>query len=91
MARESCRENPGVPVVMFFDEVDAIGAARGGSLAQVHDRVLPAFMAELDGLEERKEILVVAATTGLAEIAVAATGSCTTTVVRSTAMSPGHT
>jgi proteasome-associated ATPase len=61
-ARESCRENPGVPVVMFFDEVDAIGAARGESLARVHDRVLPAFMAELDGLEERKEILVVGAT-----------------------------
>jgi len=47
---------------MFFDEVDAIGGARGGSLVSVNDQVLTAFMTELDGLESRGNILIVAAT-----------------------------
>jgi SpoVK/Ycf46/Vps4 family AAA+-type ATPase len=42
--------------------VDAIGAARGESLHRVDDKVQTAFMTELDGLESRGNILVVAAT-----------------------------
>jgi proteasome-associated ATPase len=61
-AREAAQADTSVPVVMFFDEVDAIGSVRGGSLHQIDDRVLTAFMAELDGLESRGNILVVAAT-----------------------------
>lgn len=62
VAREAGATEPGVPVVMFFDEVDAIGGLRGQALRGVDDRVLTAFMAELDGLETRGNILVVAAT-----------------------------
>ena len=62
VARRASVECPEVPVVMFFDEVDAIGGPRGSSHMQVDDRVLTAFMAELDGLEERGNIFVVAAT-----------------------------
>jgi proteasome-associated ATPase len=62
MAREAGDEEPEVPVVMFFDEVDSIGTARGASLMGVDDKVLTALMAELDGLESRGNILVVAAT-----------------------------
>jgi proteasome-associated ATPase len=62
IARAAGEQEPDVPVVMFFDEVDAIGGARGGSLMQVNDQVLTAFMTELDGLESRGNILVVAAT-----------------------------
>jgi proteasome-associated ATPase len=62
VAREAGDQDPDVPVVMFFDEVDAIGRARGGALQGVDDRVLTAFMAELDGLESRGNVLVVAAT-----------------------------
>ena len=62
VARRASAECPEVPVVMFFDEVDAIGGPRGSSHMQVDDRVLTAFMAELDGLEERGNIFVVAAT-----------------------------
>jgi proteasome-associated ATPase len=62
VAREAGERDPDLPVVMFFDEVDGIGAARGQSLARVDDRVLLAFMTELDGLERRGNILVVAAT-----------------------------
>jgi proteasome-associated ATPase len=62
VAREAGEREPEVPVVMFFDEVDAVGGARGESPARVDDRVLTAFMAELDGLEARGNVLVVAAT-----------------------------
>ena len=62
VARQASVECPDVPVVMFFDEVDAIGGPRGSSHMQVDDRVLTAFMAELDGLEDRGNIFVVAAT-----------------------------
>jgi proteasome-associated ATPase len=63
IAREAARENPGIPVVMFFDEIDAIGRARSDSLSRVGDQVLPALMTELNGgLEERGDVLVIAAT-----------------------------
>jgi proteasome ATPase len=62
VARQAGEADPTTPVVMFFDEVDAIGGARGNRLAHVDDRVLTSFMTELDGLEARGNILVVAAT-----------------------------
>ena len=62
VARQTGDADPSTPVVMFFDEVDAVGATRGHSLAHVDDRVLTSFMTELDGLEPRGNILVVAAT-----------------------------
>lgn len=62
VAREAGELEPEIPVVMFFDEVDAVGYARGASHMQVDDRVQTALMAELDGLETRGNILVVAAT-----------------------------
>jgi proteasome-associated ATPase len=62
VAREAGAEQPGVPVVMFFDEIDAIGQTRGDGPGHIDDRVLTSFMAELDGLESRGNVLVVAAT-----------------------------
>jgi len=62
VAREAGERQPDVPVVMFFDEVDAIGATRGDGPGHIDDRVLTSFMAELDGFEARGNILVVAAT-----------------------------
>ena len=62
VAREAGEAEPEIPVVIFFDEVDAVGLARGQSLHRIDDRVLNAFMAELEGLEERGNILVVTAT-----------------------------
>lgn len=62
IARAAGEQEPEVPVVMFFDEVDSIGGARGTSTMHVNDQVLTAFMTELDGLESRGNILVVAAT-----------------------------
>lgn len=61
-ARAAGDADPSTPVVMFFDEVEAVGRPRGQALAHVDDRVLTSFMAELDGLEARGNILVVSAT-----------------------------
>lgn len=62
VAREAGDRDPDIPVVIYFDEVDAIGAVRGASVTRVDDRVLTAFMAELDGLESRGNVMVVAST-----------------------------
>lgn len=62
VAREAGERDPDIPVVLFFDEVDAIGLARGASATHVDDRVLTAFMSELDGLEARGNVMVVAST-----------------------------
>ena len=61
-AREAGEREPDVPVIMFFDEVDSVAATRGATLDRVGDRVLTALAAELDGLETRGNILIVAAT-----------------------------
>ena len=65
VARDAGAAEPEVPVVIFFDEVDSIGGERGRSVHRVDDRVATAFMAELNGLEERGNILVVTATNRL--------------------------
>ena len=63
VARDVAAADPGMPVVMFFDEVDSIGATRSTDTAyRVASSVLESFMAELDGLQSRGNILVVAAT-----------------------------
>ena len=52
------------PCMIFFDEIDALAPARGmgGSDAGVSERVLSQFLTELDGIEELKGVLVLAAT-----------------------------
>jgi proteasome-associated ATPase len=62
VAREAAAAAPDVPVVMFWDEIDAIGSSRGESLQRIDDRMLNAFMAELNGLEERGNIVILSAT-----------------------------
>ena len=61
-ARAEGEHHPDVPVVIWLDEVDGIGARRGASFGRVDDRVLLALMAELDGFEGRGNVVVVAAT-----------------------------
>jgi len=51
------------PCIVFFDEVDSLAPARdSGSDSQVTQRVLSQLLTELDGVEELKGVLVVAAT-----------------------------
>jgi len=62
VAREAAAQDPGVPVVVFFDELDAIGGTRGGAQAHVDDKIQNAFFVELDGLAARGNVLVIGAT-----------------------------
>jgi len=62
VAKEAAAQEPEVFTVVFFDEVDSIGSMRGESVHRIDDRVLNAFMAELSGLEDRGNVVVVAAT-----------------------------
>lgn len=58
------------PCIIFFDEIDALVPARsqGASDSPVSDRVLSQFLAELDGIEELKGVVVLAATNRLDRI-----------------------
>ncbi len=62
VAREAAAAQPEVPVVMFWDEVDAIGCSPGESVNRIDDRMLNCFKAELNGLEERGNIIILSAT-----------------------------
>jgi transitional endoplasmic reticulum ATPase len=61
------------PCIIFFDELDALMPARGGAVSDtpVTDRVLSQFLAELDGIEELKGVLVLGATNRLDRLDVA--------------------
>jgi proteasome-associated ATPase len=53
----------GPPVVMFWDEIDAIGRRRGTSLGgDAPDRILATFLAELDGIAQLQNVIVIVAT-----------------------------
>lgn len=51
------------PCIIFFDEIDSLAGKRGMDSGQkVTERVLNQMLAEMDGLEDLKDVLVVAAT-----------------------------
>ena len=52
------------PAIIFFDEIDALGSERsgGGGSGKVGDRVLAQMLAEMDGIEQLKDVTIVAAT-----------------------------
>lgn len=54
------------PCIVFFDEIDAIAPIRGASSdSHVTERVISQFLTELDGMEELKGVIVLAATNRL--------------------------
>jgi len=55
------------PCILFFDEIDALAPVRGGGVSDAHvsERVLSQFLTELDGIEDLKDVLVLAATNRL--------------------------
>jgi len=62
--RETFRKaRQAAPCVIFFDEIDAIAPARG-SIGDSHvtERVISQILTELDGLEELRDVTVIAAT-----------------------------
>ena len=50
------------PCIIFFDEIDAITAARGKSVSDAADRVVNQLLTEMDGFETDKNVCVIAAT-----------------------------
>lgn len=62
VAREAGESEPETPVVIFIDEVDSIASARQESVMRVDTSIVTSLTVELDGLESRGNILVVAAT-----------------------------
>jgi transitional endoplasmic reticulum ATPase len=57
------------PAIVFFDELDALAPERGGGGAtQGSERIVAQMLTELDGVEERKGVFVLAATNRLDRI-----------------------
>ena len=50
------------PCVIFFDEIDALAPRRTGESQSGATRVVNQLLTELDGLEERKSVFIIAAT-----------------------------
>jgi cell division protease FtsH len=53
------------PVIIFIDEIDAVGRHRGGSLGGGHDereQTLNQLLVEMDGFDQRSNVIVIAAT-----------------------------
>ncbi len=54
------------PCIVFFDEIDSLTPKRGaGADSHVTERVVSQFLAELDGIEELKGVVVLGATNKL--------------------------
>ena len=55
------------PTILFFDEIDSLLPRRGsaGSDSHVAERVVSQFLTEMDGIEELKGVVVLAATNRL--------------------------
>jgi len=51
------------PAILFFDEIDSLAPRRGGiGDSHVTERVVSQLLTELDGMEELKDVVVIAAT-----------------------------
>jgi len=64
IARLFARARQVAPTVVFIDELDSLVPARGGGLGepQVTERVVNTILAEMDGLEELNNVVVIGAT-----------------------------
>ncbi|GAB4317474.1 MAG: CDC48 family AAA ATPase [Promethearchaeota archaeon] len=63
--REIFRKARGAaPSIIYFDELDAIATGRGSTLSgtPVYESIVNQLLAELDGVEERKGVVVIAST-----------------------------
>jgi AAA family ATPase len=56
------RARAAAPSIVFFDEIDALASKRGDTSAGVNDRVLSQLLAEIDGIQGLRRVVVIAAT-----------------------------
>jgi transitional endoplasmic reticulum ATPase len=64
IARLFARARQVAPTIIFLDELDSLVPARGGGMGepQVTERVVNTILAEMDGLEELQNVVVIGAT-----------------------------
>jgi proteasome-associated ATPase len=61
-ARAKEKSDEGVPVIVFFDEMDSLFRTRGsGVSSDVESTVVPQLLSELDGVEGLKNVIVIGA------------------------------
>ena len=59
-AREKSKE--GVPVIIFFDEMDSLFRSRGmGISSDMESTLVPQFLSEIDGVEGLQDVIVIGA------------------------------
>ncbi len=59
-AREKAAE--GVPVIVFFDEMDSLFRTRGtGISSDIESTIVPQLLAEIDGVEALRDVIVIGA------------------------------
>jgi len=59
-AKEKAQE--GMPVIVFFDEMDALFRTRGtGISSDVESTIVPQFLSEIDGVERLRNVIVIGA------------------------------
>lgn len=58
------RSRQAAPCVVFLDEIDSIAPVRGSGVGdnQVTERIVSQFLTEMDGLEELRNVVIIAAT-----------------------------
>lgn len=61
-ARAKEKSDEGVPVIVFFDEMDSLFRTRGsGVSSDVESTIVPQLLSELDGVEALKNVIVIGA------------------------------
>ncbi|MEK7230159.1 MAG: proteasome ATPase, partial [Candidatus Binatota bacterium] len=61
-ARAKEKASAGAPVVIFFDEMDSLFRTRGSGISSdVESTIVPQFLAELDGVEGLRHVIVIGA------------------------------
>jgi proteasome-associated ATPase len=56
------RAEEGVPVIVFFDEMDALFRMRGSGISSdIESTIVPQFLSEIDGVERLRNVIVIGA------------------------------
>lgn len=50
------------PSIIFFDEIDGLAPIRSSKTEQIHNSVVSTLLAEMDGLKDRGDVIVIGAT-----------------------------
>lgn len=57
------KANEGMPMIIFFDEMDAVFRTRGSGISSdMENTVVPQLLSELDGVESLENVIVIGAT-----------------------------